>query len=81
MVSFGAAPAEAVWLEWPRSTHAAGKASKLGLVQGPVVTVQEHVTQKALDGLYFVIGEEERRIRKDPIGTGSALLKKVFGAL
>lgn len=59
----------------------AGKASKLGLVQGDMITVQDHVTQKALDGLYFVIGEEERRIRKDPIGTGSALLKKVFGAL
>ena len=59
----------------------AAKASKLGLVEGGVVTVQDHVTQKALDGLYFVIGEEERRIRKDPIGTGNALLKKVFGAL
>lgn len=58
-----------------------GKASKLGLIQGQAVTVQEHVTQRAMDGLYFVIGEEERRIRKDPIGTGSALLKKVFGAL
>lgn len=57
------------------------KASKLGLIQGPAVTVQDHVTQRALDGLYFVIGEEERRIRKDPVGTGSALLKKVFGAL
>ena len=57
------------------------KASKLGLIQGQAVTVQDHVTQRALDGLYFVIGEEERRIRKDPVGTGSALLKKVFGAL
>jgi hypothetical protein len=59
----------------------AQKASKLGLVQGQTVTVQDHVTQHALDGLYFVIGEEERRIRRDPVGTGSALLKKVFGAL
>lgn len=58
-----------------------GKASKLGLIQGQAVTVQDHVTQRAMDGLYFVIGEEERRIRKDPIGTGSALIKKVFGAL
>lgn len=57
------------------------KASKLGLIQGQAVTVQDHVTQRALDGLYFVIGEEERRIRKDPVGTGSALLRKVFGAL
>ena len=59
----------------------AQKASKLGLIQGPTVTVQDHVTQHALDGLYFVIGEEERRIRRDPVGTGSAILKKVFGAL
>lgn len=59
----------------------AQKASKLGLVQGPTVTVQDHVTQHALDALYFVIGEEERRIRRDPVATGSALLKKVFGAL
>jgi acetyl-CoA acetyltransferase len=35
----------------------------------------------ALDGLYLVIGEEERKIRRDPIGTGSAILKKVFGGL
>jgi hypothetical protein len=59
----------------------ARKASKLGLIQGQAITVQDHVTQKAMDGLYFVIGEEERRIRRDPVGTGSALLKKVFGAL
>lgn len=57
------------------------KASELGLLPGPPVSVQEHLTQKALDGIYFVIGEEERRIRKDPIATGNTLLKKVFGAL
>ncbi len=59
----------------------AQKAAKLGLVQGAAVSVQDHVTQHALDALYFVIGEEERRIRRDPVATGSALLKKVFGAL
>lgn len=59
----------------------ARKASKLGLIRGNTVTVQEHVTSRALDGLYFVIGEEERRIRRDPAATGSAILKKVFGAL
>lgn len=64
-----------------RYNDIASKASKLGLVQGPTVTIQDHLTQHALDGLYFVIGEEERRIRRDPVGTGSALLKKVFGAL
>ncbi|MFT3857414.1 MAG: DUF4197 domain-containing protein [Aquabacterium sp.] len=59
----------------------AGKASRLGLIRGPAVSVQEHVTARALDGLYFVIGEEERRIRRDPAGTGIAILKKVFSAL
>ena len=39
------------------------------------------VTDKALDGLYLMIGEEERKIRADPVGTGSAILKKVFGSL
>jgi hypothetical protein len=31
--------------------------------------------------LYWMIGEEEKKIRQDPIGTGSAILSKVFGAL
>ncbi len=43
--------------------------------------VETHVTAKALDGLYFMIGEEEKKIRTDPVGTGSDILKKVFGAV
>ena len=43
--------------------------------------VESHVTRKALDGLYFMIGEEEKKIRKDPVGTGSDILKRVFGAI
>jgi hypothetical protein len=39
------------------------------------------VTQKALDGLFLMIAEQEKAIRKDPIGTGSSLLQTVFGAL
>lgn len=59
----------------------ASKASGFGLVKKEDANVQQYVTRKALDGLYFMIGEEEKKIRKDPVGTGSALLKKVFGAL
>lgn len=59
----------------------AGKASKFGLVKGEDADVAQYVTGKALDGLFFMIGEEERRIRRDPIGTGSAILKKVFSGL
>ncbi len=65
-----------------RYNELAGKAGSMGLIKGnQAATVQQHVTTKALDGLYFVIGEEERRIRNDPVGTGSALLKKVFSSL
>lgn len=59
----------------------AGKAAELGLIKKDEATIQQYVTAKALDGLYLMIGEEEKKIRKDPVGTGSALLKKVFGAL
>jgi hypothetical protein len=59
----------------------AGKAAGLGLVKKEDANIQQYVTGKALDGLYLMIGEEERKIRQDPVGTGSALLKKVFGAL
>lgn len=59
----------------------AGKASGMGLVKGDEANVERYVTGKALDGLYLMIGEEEKKIRRDPVGTGSALLSRVFGAL
>lgn len=59
----------------------AGKAYGLGLLKKDDANIQQYVTGKALDGLYLMIGEEERKIRKDPVGTGSAILQKVFGSL
>ncbi|HEX2546406.1 MAG TPA: DUF4197 domain-containing protein [Ramlibacter sp.] len=59
----------------------AQQAQGMGLVKAEDASVDHYVTRKALDGLYFMIGEEERRIRRDPVGTGSAVLQKVFGAL
>jgi len=59
----------------------AGQVASLGLVGKDEANIQHYITGKALDGLYLMIGEEERKIRKDPIGTGSAILKKVFGSL
>lgn len=56
----------------------AGKAAGLGLLKGDNANLQQHVTAKALDGLYLMIGEEEQRIRADPVKTGSAILRKVF---
>jgi hypothetical protein len=59
----------------------AGKASGLGLVKKEDANLQGYVTGKSLDGLYLIIGEEERKIRQDPVGSGSAILQKVFGAV
>ncbi|CAM3621828.1 DUF4197 domain-containing protein [Polaromonas hydrogenivorans] len=59
----------------------AGKAASFGLVRKEDANIQQYVTGKTLDGLYLMIGEEEKKIRQDPVGTGSAILQKVFGAL
>jgi hypothetical protein len=59
----------------------ASRGASLGLVKPEDASIDHYVTRKALDGLYYMIGEEEKKIRRDPIGTGSALLGKVFGAL
>ena len=57
----------------------ASKGSSFGLVKPEDANVEQYVTRKALDGLFFMIGQEEKKIRADPVGTGSAILKAVFG--
>ncbi|MGH8139118.1 MAG: DUF4197 domain-containing protein [Steroidobacteraceae bacterium] len=59
----------------------AGKASQVGLVSSQDANLNDYVTARALDSLFGAIGEEERAIRKDPLGQTSSLIKKVFGAL
>lgn len=41
--------------------------------------IDHYVTKKALDGLFLMVGEEEKKIRKDPAARVTALLRKVFG--
>ena len=59
----------------------AGKAAGFGLVKKEDANIQQYVTGKSLDGLYLIIAEEEKKIRQNPVGTGSAILQKVFGSL
>lgn len=42
--------------------------------------LDRYVTDGALDGLFVILGEEERKIRQDPAARTTELLKKVFGA-
>ena len=59
----------------------AGQGAKLGLIKGDAANIEQYVTEKALDGLYLMIGEEEHNIRQNPAAAGSAIVSKVFGAL
>jgi len=59
----------------------AAQGEKLGLVKGDAASIEQYVTRKALDGLYAMIGDEERTIRQNPMAAGSAIVSKVFGAL
>ncbi len=59
----------------------ARKGTKFGLTAEKGANIESYVTQKALDGLYLMMAEEERAIRTDPLGQSSKLLQQVFGTL
>ncbi|MBN8441010.1 DUF4197 domain-containing protein [Thauera sp. UPWRP] len=59
----------------------ASKAAGVGLVKGEDAQIEGYVTRKALDGLYLMIAEEEKAIRRNPMEAAGSLAKKVFGAL
>jgi hypothetical protein len=51
------------------------------LVGGESMDVDAYVTDKALDGLFKMVAEEEQLIRQNPAARTTALLQKVFGAV
>ena len=55
--------------------------SKFGVVKKEDANINQYVTKKALDGVYYMVAQEEAAIRKDPLGQASSLLKKVFGSI
>ncbi len=59
----------------------AGQGASLGLVKKDDATVESYVTRKALDGLYYMIGEQEKALRANPLGATSDIVRKVFGAM
>jgi len=59
----------------------ASKGVQFGLVKKEQANLDDYVTQKALDGLFYMVAEEEKKIRQDPVKAGSDIVKKVFGAL
>jgi hypothetical protein len=59
----------------------AGQAAQFGLVDAKSANLDAYVTQKTLDGLFTVMAEQERAIRKDPVGAATGMASKVFGLL
>ena len=53
--------------------------NKVPLVNKVNPDLNEYVTQKAMDGLFVLVAQEELKIRKDPSARVSDILKKVFG--
>ena len=41
--------------------------------------LDHYVTNKSLDGLFYMVGQEEKKIRTDPAARATDLLKTVFG--
>jgi len=56
-----------------------GRYSSIPFTQSPSLDIRSYVTDRALDGLFTVLGEQERKIRTDPAARTTALLKQVFG--
>jgi hypothetical protein len=54
------------------------KYSSLPFVEKKSIDLDHYVTTKALDGLFYMLGEEEKKIRTDPAARVTDILKKVF---
>ena len=55
-----------------------GKYESLPFMKGPTFDINEYVVSQALNGLFYMLGEEEKKIRKNPAARVTSLLKEVF---
>jgi hypothetical protein len=56
-----------------------GKFTSIPFMNAESVDLDHYVTNKALDGLFYMVGQEEKSIRTNPAARTTDLLKKVFG--
>lgn len=57
----------------------AAQAQSIPFVKSQNLDITNYVVASALDGLFYELGQEERKIRKDPAAQTTSLLKQVFG--
>ncbi len=53
--------------------------SSVPFAKAESLDLDQYVTNKATDGLFYMIGEEEKKIRTNPAARVTNILKKVFG--
>jgi hypothetical protein len=56
-----------------------GQAQNIPFMKSPNLDITQYVVSRALDGLFYTLGQEERKIRKDPAAQTTSLLREVFG--
>lgn len=56
-----------------------GRYESIPFVKKETFDIDQYVVTKALDGLFHVLGEEEKKIRTNPAARTTDLLKEVFG--
>jgi len=56
-----------------------GKVPSVPFAKPESVDLNHYVTTKAMDGLFYTVGQEEQKIRTNPVARTTDLLKKVFG--
>jgi hypothetical protein len=56
-----------------------GRYENVPLVSSQSLDLDDYVTNKSLDGLFYMVGEEEKKIRTNPVARTTDLLKSVFG--
>jgi hypothetical protein len=55
-----------------------GQFQSIPFAKSPSLDINQYVVGKALDGLFFMLGQEEKKIRTDPAARVTSLLKQVF---
>ena len=56
-----------------------GQFQSIPFMKSESLDIDHYVVTKALDGLFYVVGEEEKKIRTNPAARVTDLLKEVFG--
>ena len=59
----------------------AGKGAEFGLVDKRNARLEDYITRKAMDGLFLIMAEQEKKIRDHPLQATGDLAKKIFAAI